>query len=88
MCRVTILTSEWRECTRKVHDYVMAELQFYRDSDRPGSNPVLLCPNKSSLSNTTTTLQTFTFGGNRELDQCVKSEQQDVFKDVQSFALF
>lgn len=45
MCRVTILTSEWRESTRKVHDYVMAELQFYRDSDRPGSNPVLLCPN-------------------------------------------
>lgn len=38
MCHVAILTSEWRECTSKVHDYVMSELQLYRDSDRPGSN--------------------------------------------------
>lgn len=38
MCHVTILTSEWRECTSKVHDYVMSELQLYRDSDRPASN--------------------------------------------------
>lgn len=38
MCHVTILTSEWRECTSKVHDYVMSKLQFYRDSDRPASN--------------------------------------------------